>query len=349
MLQVGTTLTINLTLAVGGIEESVTVTGQSPLVDTTSATVGGNVGTAELSELPAMNRNYFSAVALLPGRAVLALEPDGQRHHRGQRPDLAEHQRVGRRRLQRRRCARHELGRAGADAARGGAGIPGPDQHVRRGVRPRQRRDRQRGEQVRHQPVQGRAVRLRRRQRADGRGLFRRAQQPRQSRPPPSASGAAWLAGRSSRTSCTSSAASSARSTTRTARACSKRGRTRTSAIAEDRTDWNTLLRVDHQINQSHTWAVRWLREWAPQWNTIGNRQTLGIVAGRNRPRSDRGRHADQRDRQLARQHRAHRADVGALVARQRLLPRAGPESATAPVSSSARRPTGSSRCARRS
>ena len=67
VLLVGTTLTINLTLPVGGIEENVTVTGQSPLVDTTSATVGGNVGTAELSELPAMNRNYFSAVALLPG------------------------------------------------------------------------------------------------------------------------------------------------------------------------------------------------------------------------------------------------------------------------------------------
>lgn len=66
-LQVGTTMTINLSLAVGGVEETVTVTGQSPLVDTTSARVGGNVGTAELSELPAMNRNYFAAVALLPG------------------------------------------------------------------------------------------------------------------------------------------------------------------------------------------------------------------------------------------------------------------------------------------
>ena len=100
MLQVGTTLTINLTLPVGGIEESVTVTGQSPLVDTTSATVGGNVGTAELSELPAMNRNYFSAVALLARGAVLAVEPDGQRHHRRQRPNLAKHERLGRRRLQ---------------------------------------------------------------------------------------------------------------------------------------------------------------------------------------------------------------------------------------------------------
>jgi hypothetical protein len=60
-------MTINLALAVGGIEETITVTGQSPLVDTTSARVGGNIGTAELSELPAMNRNYYAAVALLPG------------------------------------------------------------------------------------------------------------------------------------------------------------------------------------------------------------------------------------------------------------------------------------------
>ena len=43
-------------------------------------------------------------------------------------------------------------------------------------------------------------------------------------------------------------------------------------AIAEDRTDWNTLIRFDHQINANNTWALRWLREWAPQWRTIGAR-----------------------------------------------------------------------------
>ena len=67
VLQVGTTMTLNLAMPVGGLEESVTVTGVSPLVDVTSARVGGNIGTAELAELPAMNRNYFAAVALLPG------------------------------------------------------------------------------------------------------------------------------------------------------------------------------------------------------------------------------------------------------------------------------------------
>ena len=66
-MQVGKTLTANLTLPVGGVEETVQVSAQSPLIDLTSAKVGGNIGTAELSQLPAMNRNYFATVALLPG------------------------------------------------------------------------------------------------------------------------------------------------------------------------------------------------------------------------------------------------------------------------------------------
>src|SRR5437667_3304512 len=67
LLAVGKTLTINVTLALGSLEETVRVTAESPLVDITSTKVGGNIGTQELSELPAMNRNFFAAVALLPG------------------------------------------------------------------------------------------------------------------------------------------------------------------------------------------------------------------------------------------------------------------------------------------
>ena len=93
---------------------------------------------------------------------------------------------------------------------------------------------------------------------------------------------------------------------------------------AEDRTDWNTLIRFDHQINANHTWAVRWLREWAPQYFTYRHAPDQGIVPGRDRPRSDRGRHVDQRARQRQGQHRPRREDLGALVARQRLLPRPG-------------------------
>jgi carboxypeptidase family protein len=67
VLQVGTTLTINLTLEVGGIEQTVTVTGEAPLIDTTSARVGGNIEAEELAQTPATHRNYFAVVAMLPG------------------------------------------------------------------------------------------------------------------------------------------------------------------------------------------------------------------------------------------------------------------------------------------
>src|SRR4051812_45717129 len=66
VLPVGKRLTIDVTMIVGALEETVRVTAESPLVDTTSAKVGGNIGTDELAELPAMNRNFFSTVSLLP-------------------------------------------------------------------------------------------------------------------------------------------------------------------------------------------------------------------------------------------------------------------------------------------
>jgi hypothetical protein len=67
LLTIGNTATINVTLAVGAIEENVTVTGQSPLVDTTSQQIGANIDSAELGALPILNRNWMFAVALTPG------------------------------------------------------------------------------------------------------------------------------------------------------------------------------------------------------------------------------------------------------------------------------------------
>ena len=109
------------------------------------------------------------------GRAVLAVHPDGQRHHRLERAVEPEQQRLGRRRLQRRRRAGHQLGRPGAHAARGHSGVRSHHQHVRGRVRTGRRRDRQRRHQERHQQVLGRGVRLRGEQRPDRKGLLRRA------------------------------------------------------------------------------------------------------------------------------------------------------------------------------
>ena len=38
------------------------------------------------------------------------------------------------------------------------------------------------------------------------------------------------------------------------------------SAVA-DEAAWNTMWRLDHQLNPSNTWAFRWLREYAPQYD----------------------------------------------------------------------------------
>jgi Carboxypeptidase regulatory-like domain len=69
-LLLGNTATLDITLGVGGIEESVTVEGVSPLVDITSKQIGANIGTAELVALPIMNKDWMFAVGLTPGIQV---------------------------------------------------------------------------------------------------------------------------------------------------------------------------------------------------------------------------------------------------------------------------------------
>src|SRR5262245_49417981 len=70
VLTIGNTATLDITLAVGGIEESVTVSGQSPIVDVTSKQIGANIGTGEIAALPILNKNWMQAVGLAPGIVV---------------------------------------------------------------------------------------------------------------------------------------------------------------------------------------------------------------------------------------------------------------------------------------
>jgi Carboxypeptidase regulatory-like domain len=67
ILQIGNTTTLDIKLAVGGVEENVTVTGESPLLDVTSKQIGANIGQGELNALPILNRNWMFAVGLTPG------------------------------------------------------------------------------------------------------------------------------------------------------------------------------------------------------------------------------------------------------------------------------------------
>jgi hypothetical protein len=70
LTEVGRTVTLDLTLVVGGLEETVTVTTDAPLVDITSNQVGGNITEGELTELPNATRNWLGFVGLLPGIQV---------------------------------------------------------------------------------------------------------------------------------------------------------------------------------------------------------------------------------------------------------------------------------------
>ena len=66
-LEVGKTASIDVTMAVGGLEETITVTTESPLVDVTSKEIGGNITSDTLVNLPSVNGNFVGFVGLLPG------------------------------------------------------------------------------------------------------------------------------------------------------------------------------------------------------------------------------------------------------------------------------------------
>ncbi|MEP6918268.1 MAG: carboxypeptidase-like regulatory domain-containing protein, partial [Acidobacteriota bacterium] len=67
LLEVGKTSSIDVTMAVGTVEETVTVTTESPLVDVTSKEIGGNIRSETLVQLPSVNGNFVGFVGLLPG------------------------------------------------------------------------------------------------------------------------------------------------------------------------------------------------------------------------------------------------------------------------------------------
>ena len=67
LLEVGRTRTVDLRLDVGGLAETVKVIGESPLVDLSSAEVGGHITGQELAELPAASRSYMALVGNVPG------------------------------------------------------------------------------------------------------------------------------------------------------------------------------------------------------------------------------------------------------------------------------------------
>jgi hypothetical protein len=66
-LEVGKTSSVDIRLEVGGMTEDVTVSAEAPIVDVTSKEVGGSLTNLDLVSLPSSNRNFVGFIGLLPG------------------------------------------------------------------------------------------------------------------------------------------------------------------------------------------------------------------------------------------------------------------------------------------
>jgi len=66
-LLVGQTRTVNLQMAPSTLQETVTVTGEAPLIETTTSKLGGNIDPKQVQELPVAGRNWMALALLAPG------------------------------------------------------------------------------------------------------------------------------------------------------------------------------------------------------------------------------------------------------------------------------------------
>ena len=70
LLEVGKDIQIDAVLQAGSASETITITEEVPLVDTTSTTLGGTISNEIINELPLNGRNYQNLLTLRPGTTV---------------------------------------------------------------------------------------------------------------------------------------------------------------------------------------------------------------------------------------------------------------------------------------
>jgi len=71
-LAVNATLTVDFKLAVAGVNETLTVTGEAPLIEATQSKMAATIQTTELQNLPMVTRTITGMLELLPGAAPAA-------------------------------------------------------------------------------------------------------------------------------------------------------------------------------------------------------------------------------------------------------------------------------------
>jgi len=73
---VGQTITINSQMKPSTVQESVTVTGEAPLIETTSSTLAGNIDPRQTKDLPVNGGNWLDLSLLAPGNRSNGLDPN---------------------------------------------------------------------------------------------------------------------------------------------------------------------------------------------------------------------------------------------------------------------------------
>ena len=73
---VGQTLTINAQMKPSTVQESVTVTGEAPLIETTSSTLAGNIDPRQTKDLPVNGGNWLDLSLLAPGNRSNGVDPN---------------------------------------------------------------------------------------------------------------------------------------------------------------------------------------------------------------------------------------------------------------------------------
>jgi hypothetical protein len=73
---VGQTITVNAQMKPSTVQESVTVTGDAPLIETTSSTLAGNIDPRQTKDLPVNGGNWLDLSLLAPGNRSNGVDPN---------------------------------------------------------------------------------------------------------------------------------------------------------------------------------------------------------------------------------------------------------------------------------
>ena len=177
VVSVGSTASVNLTLAPAGLTENVTVTAAAPHLESQNATLANVVTGRQIQQLPMVGRNPVPLVVLAPGVQDRGNTGTGPIVN-GARSNSTEVLLDG---AEQRNSTTNDpqLHAAGGEHR----GVQGRHERPGRRVRPHRRRCDHVGDQVRHEPVPRRRLRLHPPRQAQRQQLDEQAEQPAAERP----------------------------------------------------------------------------------------------------------------------------------------------------------------------